>query len=479
MTSMPPPGWNSGPDGSWSYSAPAEGASPIPETAPTLDPLSRRLLKVTAGLSALLILVVAFAWLDGSNEASLNPIAEAAARTQEQPGSRIAMRGIYSLPDGRSMTMDGSGVYNARTGRSRLAMELAVPGVAAPLRFDAVGNKQVIYMRSSVFAAELPPGDKWLSIQVGLGRSAQASLASNSGSESELEMLRAAGGKVEGLGEETVRGVATTRYHGTVDLDRYADLLREEGKPTGARKYEQLAKSMPAPIPVEAWLDDDSLLRRMRMVMEIPTAAGTPTVRMDLTMEFFDFGIAPEIDLPPASETFDSTSDRGAAGGGTANPEDLPAQDARSTAGLGRQGIPFPAGRWEATGRVARVAPNVLTNQPPGTVLKRPWAFGRECHRTCKVVFSRLTLYGRSVTSLARHGRRFFTARFPPVRVPCSYPRGSSYHRRQYGQSHDSYELWWSSDRTRIHAVEHRLQTGCYSTTDPPDVTRWNATRAP
>jgi hypothetical protein len=217
------------------------------------------------------------------------------------------MRGIYAMPAGQSMVMHGSGLYNARTGRSRLAMELTVPNLSAPLHFDAVGDRQTMYMRSSVFTAELPPGDRWLATQEGLGNSAQTSLASNSGSEGELEMLRAAGGEVEDLGEETVRGAVTTRYRGTIDLNRYADLLREDGKPTGAREYEQLAKVVPAPIPVEAWLDDGGLVRRMRMVMDIPTAAGTPTVKMDLTMEFFDFGIAPKVDLPPASETFDST----------------------------------------------------------------------------------------------------------------------------------------------------------------------------
>lgn len=307
MTSTPPPSGDSKPDGSWGYRVPDQDSSPTPERTATLDPLSQRLLKVTAGLSALLILVIAFAWLHGSDEASLNPIAEAATRTQEQPGSRIAMRGIYAMPTGQSMTMHGSGLYNARTGRSRLAMELTVPGLTAPLRFDAVGDRQTMYMRSRVFTEELPPGDRWLATQEGLGNSAQTSLASNSGSESELEMLRAAGAEVEDLGEETVRGVVTTRYRGTVDLNHYADLLREEDKATGAHEYEQLANAVPAPIPIEAWLDDGGLVRRMRMVMDIPTTTGAPTVKMDLTMEFFDFGITPKVDLPPASETFDST----------------------------------------------------------------------------------------------------------------------------------------------------------------------------
>jgi len=143
---------------------------------------------------------------------------------------------------------------------------------------------------------------------------------------------------------------------------------------------------------------------------------------------------------------------------------------------LGPANIPLPPGRWEATGTIVWVAPNVMTNQPPGTVLRRPWNFHSVCRGTCKLVFSRWTLYGPSVTPLVKHGR-FFIAQFPPVEVPCAYPRGSSYPRHPFGQSHDRYKLWWSSDRTEIYAIERRIQTGCYRTPDP-DVTRWHAIRA-
>lgn len=160
------------------------------------------------------------------------------------------------------------------------------------------------------------------------------------------------------------------------------------------------------------------------------------------------------------------------------DPVGSPVQSAHYATGLGPANIPLPQGGWEATGRVVWVSPNAISNQPPGAVLKRPWDFHEVCRRACKIVFSRWTLYGPSATWLVKHGR-FFTARFPPVRVPCSYPRGSSYPRHLSGQSHDYYKLWWSSDGNWIHAIEHRTQTGCYRTPDPPDVTRWQATRAP
>jgi hypothetical protein len=284
MTSMPPPGSPGG-----------------------LEPLSKRLLKVAAGLSVLLILVVAVAWLHGSSEASLNPIAEAAVRTQQQPGSRIAIRGIYSLPTGQTMAMQGHGIYNGDTGLSRDVIEVAVPGPVGSIRMEGVGDESIVYMRSKLLAAGLPPGDRWMAIQPGLGGAGQTSIANNTGSEGQLEMLRATGANIEDLGEAEVRGVATTRYAGTIDLSLYATLLAKEGRATAAHEYEQLAKSMPAPIPVEAWLDDTGLVRQMRMVMDIPSGNGAPPVKMDMTMEFFDFGATPKIDLPDRAEVFDST----------------------------------------------------------------------------------------------------------------------------------------------------------------------------
>jgi len=322
MTSIPPPGGDSS-GGSWSYKAsgkpidpPPPGHEPepaprarrlsLPGSAADLDPLSRRLLSVASGLSVLLIVLVVFAWLHGSDEASLNPVAAAAARTQQQPGSRIAIGGSYSLPNGQAMAMHGHGVYDGVTGRSRSVIEVAAPAPVGSVRVEGVGDKHVIYMRSKLFSAGLPPGDKWMAIQPGLGGAGQTAMTGDTGSESQLQLLRATSGDVEDLGEAEVRGVETTRYSGMIDLHRYAEHLADAGKATAAHEYEQLAKAMPVPSPVEAWLDDAGLVRRMRIVMELPSESG-PRVKMDMTMTFFDFGTAPKITLPDRDEAFDAT----------------------------------------------------------------------------------------------------------------------------------------------------------------------------
>jgi hypothetical protein len=144
--------------------------------------------------------------------------------------------------------------------------------------------------------------------------------------------------------------------------------------------------------------------------------------------------------------------------------------------GMGPPNKPLPPGEWEATGVVVGERAS-YSNEPVGTVLKRPWTFRKICNSSCHRVFFRQTLYGPSVTRLIPAGGGRYTAAFPPVTVPCYYTRDYPHARHPFGQSHDSYKLWWSANREKIRAVEHQTQTGCYRTEEPPSVTRWFATR--
>src|SRR4051794_2080567 len=150
-------------------------------------------------------------------------------------------------------------------------------------------------------------------------------------------------------------------------------------------------------------------------------------------------------------------------------------QAADSGIDFGPANVPLPPGQWSATGTVLKGEEE--SNEPPGTVLKRPWTFKKTCNPACHTVFFRWTLYGPSVTNRVPHGR-IYTADFPPVEVPCVYPGGSNYTRHAYGQSHDSYRVWWSADRKRVVALEHQTETGCYRTPGLPTVTRWSAIAA-
>jgi hypothetical protein len=268
-----------------------------------LQPLSRSLLRAAALLSLLLIAVVLNALLH-SSEDPLNPIAEAAMQTERAPGARIAMVAVYSSPAStRTVTATGGGAYNAHTGRSRMTLE--VPSGLGTERIVAVADQTASYMHSPSIAEGLPPGRRWMEIQPWLGRSSSSVLAGQD-TRSSLDMLRAVSEGTESLGSATIRGVATEGYRSSISLPRFAELLRHEGKTEPARIYERMAQVMPAPIPVEVWVDDNGLLRRERTVLEIP-GEGHPPVQVEMRIDLYDFGVAPKISLPDAREVFDAT----------------------------------------------------------------------------------------------------------------------------------------------------------------------------
>jgi hypothetical protein len=301
MTSIPPPGHHPSLEGGWRL----EPANPNGE--PPLDPLSRRLLQIAAVLSVVLILMVMYAWLHGGGGNPLNPIAEAAERTQQFPGARSDIEAVYTSPAlSHPVVATGHGLYNAQTSRSQAVLTVPTPTLG-PVKVESVGDDRTVYLRSNQISERLPPGRKWMGIQPWLGQSAETALAGNGGARGELEMLKGVGDDVESLGQEEVRGVSTTHYRSTIDLGHYADVLRREGKGTSAREYEQLAKLMPTPITVEVSIDARGVVRRLRTISTLPSTAGRPAVTMDMRMDLFDFGITPDVPLPSADEVFDAT----------------------------------------------------------------------------------------------------------------------------------------------------------------------------
>ncbi|HEX7279508.1 MAG TPA: hypothetical protein VF255_07785 [Solirubrobacterales bacterium] len=325
-TSTPPPGASSlwGSYSGSGASAPAKaapraggGADPRPSALSSLvggeplDPLSRKLMDGVKFLALLLVLVLANSFLNGSgdseNRLEFNPVAAAAERTQNEPGARFSMKAIYTSPAlPQAMVAHGSGSINSQTGRSRAVLSVDSP--KGPVRVETVSDGTTTYMRGTGISGELPGGKEWLAMQPFLGHSEQDAMVGGSGDpEGALQMLTAVDGSFEELGREKVRGVPTRRYRTSVSLSGYAELLRDEGKDELADHYEKLSTLMPGPVVGEAWIDDKGIVRRNRVVMDLPGESGQPAMTMDMQMDLFDFGARPQIGLPDSSQVFDAT----------------------------------------------------------------------------------------------------------------------------------------------------------------------------
>jgi hypothetical protein len=237
----------------------------------------------------------------GGSDGPLNAIAAAAERTQSEPGGRAAMEAVVSPAGGKApITIKGQMVFNGE-GRNQAVMTFPRPDSDGSVKMYVVGDGTMTYMRSSQFGSP-PEGREWMGFDLSLGQGSGA-LPANVDAKSELELLESVSNDVRKLGVEDVRGVPTTHYRGTVGVAKQTERLQDEGMEDLA----SITEKKGAPVEVEAWIDADGLLRRMRIIQTQPGEGDDGPTAIDMRVDFLEFGIDPEIDVPDSSEVFDMT----------------------------------------------------------------------------------------------------------------------------------------------------------------------------
>ena len=115
-----------------------------------------------------------------------------------------------------------------------------------------------------------------------------------------LRWLWAVGEDVEELGTETVRGVETTHYRATVELDRVVEAGEPEVRDATRVWIDLLKRQLElGEVPIDVWVDEDGLVRRIEQEYEV---GGTQT---QIRMELDDFGIEVDAEAPPADQVID------------------------------------------------------------------------------------------------------------------------------------------------------------------------------
>ena len=254
----------------------------------------------------------------GSSSTVLDPVAQAAAVTSHAGGAHMAIAVDVQTPGlAQPVAMSGQGFFNYATQEGELTLDMdGLPAEAAAslpsgsLHMEEIFKASSVYVGSSLFAGKLPGGARW--VKVDLGRVTQAlglnmqQLAGQSNPAQFLQYLRATAGTVTPVGSELVRGVPTTHYRATVDLDRVADVVPSADRgQLHAAISKLIARTGTSKIPVDAWVDAQRLVRRIAMSLQMGSGGGN--VQLRVTIELFDFGATPPVSTPASSETFDAT----------------------------------------------------------------------------------------------------------------------------------------------------------------------------
>ena len=230
-------------------------------------------------------------------------LASASTQTVDAKSSRVALTVEIddSTAPGGKRKITGEGAFDFATGHGTMAMDtaaLGLPGVSGSIQVISLGQEMYVQV-----PAGLLPGKPWLKIDLAtLGQSAGfdvsglQQLGSNDPSAS-LRFLKGAQ-NVEERGEAEVRGVNTTQYHFTIDLEKTKAEVPADLRDDIDRLIEQLGSST---LPADAWVDAEERVRRVRMTIAGKGAVGDSVV----TQEYFDFGTKVDAVAPPADQVSD------------------------------------------------------------------------------------------------------------------------------------------------------------------------------
>ncbi|GEM_PF-1411981 len=274
---------------------------------------------IAMAIVALLVAGVASA-LVRRNASSPLAMVQAAATTTADAKTAHVITTIKAdsgpLADG-GINVDGGFDFDTR----RAALEIDGSQVGAPElgKLQAIVDYDgglVVYMKVPDSLASDLGGKQWMQVDVGalmqqqgmdidLGSLLQGQ--SNDPTQG-LGMVRGADNVVK-IGTDTIRGVQTTHYQLTVDLDK---AIADAPTPEARDSLQKLSNLYTVrKLPVDLWLDDQGRVRRFQESLNSGTirlpnnllTQGDPFAgHVTLTYDLYDFGRPVDVTLPPSSQ---------------------------------------------------------------------------------------------------------------------------------------------------------------------------------
>ena len=263
----------------------------------------------------LLALALALASCGDGGNSSQGTLADAADRTLDTRTAALSVDAtveVDGLPSAR-IRMDGDGQMDLERNLVQLELEAVIPEEDERIEMEEVmtGNGSVVYLRSPRFLEDLPDGKEWVKLdlvkaskELGVDPTALPQASQNDPAEM-LRFLRAVG-RVRQVGWENLDGIATNHYKANVDVRRYLELVPAGRRADARRSVRRLIDLMggTSTIPMEVWVDESDLVRRIAMDMRT-TVPGGSSMRMRFDMRLFDFGSDVDIEVPDKDETID------------------------------------------------------------------------------------------------------------------------------------------------------------------------------
>jgi hypothetical protein len=265
--------------------------------------------QILAGL-ALLVAAVGLAGCGATG--IVDPVASAASKSTGAGGVKVAMRVEVTSPALGDTVVTATGLVDQDEGQvsvdlSGLASKLPPAFAGATgidVLYDTENGDPVVYAHAPFLAAFIPGGKEWVKLDLqkaagAAGVNLGSVLGQASGNPVQILDLLRQNGDVTEVGPETVDGVATTKYHAAVDLEK---ALTSKGVPQ-ATVDQILQSGAPAQLPVDVWIgDDDGLVHQVQSTLAVPSPQGDVTTVT--TVKLSDWGTPVAVAPPPSDQVY-------------------------------------------------------------------------------------------------------------------------------------------------------------------------------
>ncbi len=252
----------------------------------------------------------------GSSAVATGPLARAADVTAAAGGAQMAMKLEIGTGASSPVAMTGNGRFNFKGFEGTMSLEMSgLPESegtpSGSLSLTEIVKLPDVYIQSPALTSKLPGGAQWVKLDLqhaigeGLGINLQAEASQENPAEY-LDYLRATGTAVTVVGHESVRGVPTTHYRGTIDLEKAAELVPSTDRAKLRSTFAQLRTlTGGTSLPIDVWVDSSHRVRRF--AIEYAMTIKGEHAHSAVTIEYFDFGPQPPVSAPPENQVFDAT----------------------------------------------------------------------------------------------------------------------------------------------------------------------------
>lgn len=230
----------------------------------------------------------------------------------------LSVAGSYDVAaQAFDVTVDLSGLSALAADASTAEADMFASMFADPVKVRSIGGTAWVrwgLLRSMLGAATADGGTAWLEATADEAASMTGSFGVDTPDSPTdiLEALAELDATVREVGRETVRGTEATHYEIVIDL---------EAATAGLSSEEQAALSTDLPgavsgeLPIDLWIDDEGLLRRLVIELDDLDSLGLGSDAEDISsvlieFEIFDVGEAIDIEPPPADQVI-TTDDLG------------------------------------------------------------------------------------------------------------------------------------------------------------------------